>query len=172
MSLTTLMPGSHSWVTQSIPSFIATCGGPASGKSTHVSQLIEANPDWFVICPDQIRFQECGCEEDQSKDNFIWRTLIPTRIIGAWLQRKTTIFDATLVHRKARKQILGFAKKQGFHTILHVMNTPFNVCCDRNAVRSRVVPSFVLEQMKAKWQEPDLAIEPYIDEIVNIPFVP
>ncbi len=155
------------------PLFVAGCGIPGAGKSTHLRALHAANPDWAYISPDHCRAEVCGGrEEDQSKDGFIWRTLIPTRIVGAWIQRKSTIFDATMAHRKARKQILEFAKEQGFRTVLHVMRTPFPVCRERNAARSRVVPLFVMDRMEAKWQEPDLTIETYIDELVDVPYTP
>lgn len=155
------------------PVFNAMMGTPGSGKTTYLRGLCSANPEWTYICPDHLRAEvNKGDESNQSKDGFIFTTLIPTRIVGAWIQRKTVAYDATNVHRKARKQILEFAKEQGYRTVLHVMKTPFDVCRERNAARSRVVPGWVLDKMEAKWQEPDLATEPYIDEIVFVPYVP
>lgn len=181
MSLTSIIPGepgSLGLQPQVIHpmtqlTFHAGAGIPGAGKSTYLRALHTANPTWAYISPDHCRAEICGGrEEDQSKDGFIWKTLIPTRIVGASARHEHVLFDATLVHRKARKQILGFAKETGYRIILHVMRTPFTVCRQRNAARSRVVPDWVLDRMEAKWQEPDLALEPYIDEIVNVSYIP
>ncbi len=154
---------------QPIPVFHALCGAAGAGKTTYARSLHVVNPDWVYISPDHLSTEQCsGRPEDASKEGFIWQTLIPTRIVGAWTQRKTVLFDATLVSRDARSQILGFAKEQGYRTILHVMKTPFSVCRERNAARVRVVPSWVLDKMEANWQQPDLTLEPYLDEIVEV----
>ncbi len=152
------------------PVFHAGCGVPGAGKTFYLRGLCAANPDWVYICPDHLRGEvNKGDQSNQSKDGFIFKTLIPCRIVGAWALRKTVAYDATLVHRKARKQILEFAKEQGYRTVLHVLRTPFEVSRVRNATRTRVVPDFVMTRMEQNWQEPDIATEPYIDEIINVP---
>jgi predicted kinase len=138
------------------------CSG--SGKSTYAATLL--NPDTLIICPDSIRGELSGDENDQSWNGLIFSRIIPIRIHGAWIQRKHVVLDATNYCRKNRKGIIERAKECGYRVEAHVLRVPIEVCKARNAGRSRVVPESVIDNQFTRWQEPSL--DEGIDEVREV----
>lgn len=151
------------------PTFDMLVGLPGSGKSTYAQTLLTSYPDTAYLCPDVWREELTGNASDHSRDPLIWGTLVYTRILGAATQRKDILFDATSYRPKNRKRPCVYAKEQGYRVIAHVMQTPVEVCWERNMARERKVPREVFERMVAGWALPDMSRETYIDHIVEVP---
>lgn len=147
-------------------------GVPGSGKSTYAASLLALNPDWTYVCPDAIRFELTGSVEDQSRNTDIFLRLVPAAIIVASDQGRTILYDATNYRVKARSQICRLAKAEAYRVVAHVMQTPFDVCWTRNAARERMVPRHVHDRMVAGWDAPDMSREPYIDDVIQVPYIP
>lgn len=154
-----------------MPTFHALQGIIGSGKSTYAGSLLALHPDWDYLCPDLIREELTGSTEDQSVNHFIFTKIIPQRILSAANSGRDILYDATNYRVKNRREVFELAKSLGYRVIVHVMQTPFDVCWTRNAARERVVPRHVYDRMVAGWCVPDLAREPYLDEIVNVPYI-
>lgn len=140
-------------------------GIPGSGKSTCVTRLHHALC-CEVVCPDTIRFELTGDESNQDKNGVIFSKIVPERIKAA-LKVGDVIYDAMNYNRKSRKDICILAKSLDAKVIAYVLDTPFDVCIARNAVRERVVPDFVFDRVIGGYQAPDINIEK-IDEIKSV----
>ena len=139
-----------------------------SGKSTYALELLKKDLEAVWICPDNIREELTGDMTDQSCNAKIFNYVVPHRLAHAYKSGKSIIYDATNYNRKNRKGVLECAQTLGYKVILHVMQTPFEQCWTNNLGRNRKVPRFVYDKMVAGWQEPDMEIEPYIDEIKKV----
>ncbi len=141
----------------------------ASGKSTYAKILLE-RPRTCLVSPDLMREELTGDMSDQSKNGFIFGTLLFIRLNGASARNENVVLDATNTTRKARKTIIEHAKGLGYRIEAHVFRVPIEVCKARNAARARQVPLDVIERQFAQWQEPNL--DEGLDAIVEVPFVP
>lgn len=149
------------------------CGPPGSGKSTYAKQLfaqeIEQNGghDPCVINADKMRGQLCGDESDQSKNAYIFNTLIPNLIKDAAKDNMDIIVDNTNYNRKNRKNLIKLGKELGYFIEAHVLVVSREVCKERNANRARHVPDFVIDRQFDGWQDPTL--EEGFDSVVFLP---
>jgi len=130
-------------------------GIPGSGKSTAAAQLAAQDPNLVIISPDNLRLELTGDISNQSKNGFIFNTLLPCRINTAMTQRHNILIDATSVTKKARQPLIEQAKANGYNVKAIVMWATLEGCKARNAARERVVPDFVLDKMHNQWQEPE-----------------
>lgn len=153
---------------------IILVGIPGSGKSTLAAKLAAQDPNLVIISPDALRLELTGDIANQSKNGFIFDTLLPCRINTAMTQRRNILIDATSVTKKARKPLILQAKTNGYSVKVYVMSTTLEGCKVRNAARERVVPDFVLDKMYNQWQEPELSegIDEIYHIIVDIPAQP
>lgn len=149
--------------------FNALCGLPASGKTTYAAHLLSlsCHPTAVLIHPDQYRLDLTGDMSDQSQNYHIFTVLVPRAIEDAYRAGLDVIFDATSYCAKARKGPLSKAKSLGYRVIAHMLDVPFDECAKRNEGRGRKVPLDVLIRMRDRWQDPDPATEPYIDEVIR-----
>jgi predicted kinase len=137
-----------------------------SGKSTVAKRLV-AEHGATLVSSDDIRLEVCGDMTDQSKNGYIFGTVIPDRIKAA-VAIGDVVYDATNYSRKSRKDVCLLARSLGCKVVAHVLQTPFEECYRRNKARvERVVPEFVLDRMVSGYEEPDVNIEK-IDEVRKV----
>lgn len=81
---------------------------------------------------------------------------------------KSVYFDATSVAPKRRKHLLQLIKKSKAKKICVYLNTPFNVCIERNNTRTddRKVPMDVMKRMNDNLKTPDKSEG--FDQIITI----
>lgn len=133
---------------------IMLVGLPASGKSEWTNKFKKDN-NFKRICPDKIRLELTGSEEDQSKNKEVFE-LAFERFADFLKDDKKVIIDATNYCKKNRAGWLKIAKKYGKNVVAIVFRTPFDVCIDRNSRRNRTVPVHVIERMAKSWEEPSV----------------
>lgn len=151
-----------------IPNLFVIIAGPSgSGKSTYAQSLVATNPGLFILSPDNLRFELTGDMTNQSRNAFIFNTLLPIRINGCHSRMLGCVLDATSTTRKARKLLIEYAKVAGYTRVeCHVIKADEKTCQARNAARERQVPEFVISRQFTQWQEPELAEG--FDEIVYV----
>jgi predicted kinase len=128
-------------------------GIPGSGKSTWRDVFLKKNPDFVLIHPDSIRKELTGNEEDQSKNDEVFK-LAFKRMDEALKAGKSVVFDSCAQNKKRRKPIIEIAKTNGARVFAMTFRIPLELAKERNSKRERVVPEFVLERMFAQWQDP------------------
>jgi len=129
-------------------------GAPGAGKSTYVSQLEYELDNAVVISGDCIRSEF----EDPSWVE-IWDRL-EEEISQAAEEGKNVILDGTHVGRQGRQETVTLLQSYGYIQIeVIVMDTPLELCLDRNSKRKRTVPDYVVEHMHKTLQ----VTLPYID---------
>lgn len=130
-------------------------GPSGAGKSTYATSLLK-QPDMALLSPDELRLELTGNMSDQSKNGFIFNTLLPIRMNGLHGKRVNIVYDATNPDKKSRRAIVEHAHFLGYQVEAHVFRTPIEVCKVRNAARERKVPDFVIDKQFARWAEPTL----------------
>ena len=125
-------------------------GLPGSGKSTFASN----HPECVVVSTDAIRGELFG-DEGEQKDGKLVFDVAYARLAQAVEAGQDAIFDATNLQRKYRKKIFQMFPK-AYHVAVFV-NTPVDVCKERNAKRDRVVPEMVIDRMASSLNAPTIA---------------
>lgn len=113
-------------------------GIPGSGKSTIANQI----PNAIVISSDAIRKELYGAEEIQGNGKQVF-DLVYKRIGEELTKGNDVVFDATNLTPRARNAVFRFPAER----IAVFVNTPLDVCLERNAVRERKVPEEVIYRM-------------------------
>ena len=134
------------------PTFIMMVGLVGSGKSTYAKQLVEETN--AIICSsDAIREELCGDENSQDNNEEVFK-ILHSRIKENLKNGKNVIYDATNINSKRRRAFLSELKRIQCVKKCVVMATPFEVCCNQNESRDRVVPYEVIERMYKNWNTP------------------
>ena len=133
---------------------IMLIGLPATGKSTWSKKYIECNPGTILVSSDAIREEVFGDINDQSHNGEVFN-IVHQRIVAAIKDNKEVILDSTSLSRKRR---IGFLKSiPECQRMAVVFAIPFEVCCERNKSRERIVPQSAMERMYRSFQPPHYA---------------
>lgn len=140
------------------------CGCPGSGKSTWAHNkkvsLENCGHSVEIISTDAIRGELYGNESIQGNGKLVFDTAYKKieANLNPFNMTDYIIFDATNLHRRDRGAFLRRFKKDNVKIVLIYFDIHFSMCELRNKMRSRVVPSEVMERM---WNNKDV---PTLDE--------
>lgn len=126
-------------------------GLPGSGKSTFAKGYIERG--YKVFSSDAIRAELYGDESVQDNPQKVFN-LLHKRIKDVLSAGENCIYDATNVKSKTRIAFLNEIKNISCEKICVVVWAPIEVCKERNAVRDRSVPDYVIERMWKNFETP------------------
>ena len=135
--------------------FYMMVGLPGSGKSTKAEQI---KNEFYaqVFSSDALRKEKFGDEKVQKDATGIFKELL-NRCATSLDSGYTTVLDATNLSYKKRMEFLReLDKKVGlaFSKICILMATPYEICCERNRSRERVVPDEVMKRMYFSFYTP------------------
>lgn len=128
--------------------FYMMVGLPGSGKSTKAEQ-IKNEFGAQVFSSDTLRKEKFGDEKVQKDTPEIFKELL-NRCAVSLNDCHTTVLDATNLSYKKRMEFLkGLDRKvdKAFSKICILMATPYEICCERNRSRKRVVPDEAMKRM-------------------------
>ena len=126
------------------------CGLPGSGKTT-IARQIAADLNAVVISSDSIREELYGDESVQGNPSVVFDTLY-SRAHAAIVDNLSVILDATNVKKRDRARV--FKEFPDNEIAAFVINTPVEVCKQRNGERERVVPEYVIDRMAKSFEPP------------------
>lgn len=132
------------------PTFLMLVGLPGSGKSTYIEKYCE---NCTVHSSDAIREELSGDVNNQNINAQVFETL-HKRIKADLIAGKNTVYDATNISWKRRKAFLQELSSIDCWKDCLLMATPFELCVERNNLRERKVPYFVIERMYKNFDIP------------------
>ncbi|HEY9633938.1 MAG TPA: AAA family ATPase [Coleofasciculaceae cyanobacterium] len=126
---------------------ILLIGLPGSGKSSLASKLLAESPQGQLISTDDIRAQLFGSQSIQGPWLLVWRQ-VQQQFQQAVAHSSMAIYDATNAVRCHRKEAIALARASGFTHITGLwLDTPLQLCLERNRRRERIVPEEVILKM-------------------------
>ena len=127
---------------------------PGCGKSTYAKNILKEDSSIVIVSSDAIRKELYGSEEDQSHNQEVFNEVFK-RTRAALANDLHVIVDSTNLSRKRR---IAFLKQfNNCEKRATVFAIPFEICCERNAARERVVPQSAMEKMYRSFQPPHYA---------------
>lgn len=123
-------------------SLVVLMGASGSGKSTLAAQAFASGE---VISSDAVRAQVAGdpAALDANEDTFaVLHDIVARRLRRGLL----TVVDATNTRREARDGLLALAKDHDVLAVCVVLDTPLEVCLERNAARAAPRPEHVVRR--------------------------
>lgn len=135
--------------------FYMMVGLPGSGKSTKAEQ-IKNEFGAQVFSSDALRKEKFGDEKVQKDATGIFKELL-NRCAASLNSGYTTILDATNLSYKKRMEFLRELDRKvdkAFSKICILMATPYEICCERNRSRERVVPDEAMKRMYCSFYTP------------------
>ena len=127
-------------------------GLPCSGKSTYV-QPYTKSPYVKVFSSDALREELFGDVDHQTDNDLLFKEL-HKRIKDCLKSGKSAIYDATNINYKRRMAFLAELKNIPCRKECVLMATPYEVCLERNKIRDRKVPEYVIERMYKNFDTP------------------
>ena len=131
------------------------CGFPGSGKTTAAKKAAKSDPRIKYVSRDEIRYTMVSDQEHYfDRENEVYREFCNQ--ISRWLQQGNyVIADATHLTKNSRKKLLNNIIKPAQIRCIFV-NTPFNICMERNSKRKGItrVPDKQMYRMKNTLQMP------------------
>jgi predicted kinase len=145
-----------------------TVGLPGSGKSTYAKNFIK-DKDVEYLSSDSLRAKFGSGETDQTVTSIVFGHI--KRTVDEFLKDgKNVLVDATSVNRKERSDYIKTAKKYGAKVVAIVFKMDRQGLIERNKKRGeqggREVPTFVIDKMLAKFEEP--SYDEGIDVIIYV----
>jgi predicted kinase len=143
-------------------------GLPGSGKSTYAKNFIK-DKDIEYLSSDELRAVFGSGETDQTCTNQVFGHI--KRKVDEFLKDgKNVLVDATSVNRRERSDYINTAKKYGAKVVALVFKMDRDGLITRNQKRGseggREVPTFVIDKMLAKFEEP--STNEGIDEVIYV----
>ena len=136
-------------------------GFPGSGKSYFADHTVEHGENFVRVSRDDIRYQLINDQEHYfDKENEVYREYC-NRISMYLHQGKYVLADATHLTHGSRKKLLSHLTEKPDYIVGLWVNTPFETCFSRNALREGIlrVPDSQMYKMKNIFQKPNTKLD-------------
>ncbi|WP_310556853.1 AAA family ATPase [Flavobacterium sp.] len=142
-------------------------GLPRSGKSTYAKALIDSNPETYKrINRDELRAMFDNAKTSQENEKFI-KKVLDLLITHALEKGKSVVVDDTNLSDKNYNRISQLVREYNLKFLENVvveikeMNTPIEVCIERDAFRENPVGAKVIKKMNNQFfkDSPEYALQ-------------
>lgn len=119
---------------------LVLCGPSGCGKSTFAAERF---PDTTIVSSDRCRGMVCDNEDEQgfNKDAFdLFYYILRKRMLNGFF----CVADSTALKPLARQELRRLSRHYGFYGCLLILNTPPEICIQRNLQRMRQVSEQVV----------------------------
>ena len=121
-------------------------GLPASGKSTIAKELVLTESNWVRINKDDLREMMYGSKFTSRSEKVI--CAIRDNIIHNSLKTgQNVVVDDTNFNEKHIIRITGLARHYNAEVEIRLVDTPLEVCLERNAERENPIPEIAIKGM-------------------------
>lgn len=127
-------------------------GAPASGKSTYAKNNFKES---IILSSDEIRKELLGSEENQSNNALIFKTLYD-RARKYLKNNKNVVIDSTSINKFERTRVLSNFQGFDIEKIAVYIDTPIEICYERDEKRNRTVGREVIDKYFNKFEYPTL----------------
>ncbi|MCA1993962.1 MAG: AAA family ATPase [Coleofasciculus sp. S288] len=146
---------------------IVLIGLPGSGKSFLASALLAEFPGSRRISTDAIRARLFGDESIQGSWLLVWHQ-VERQFRQAVKYSSMAIYDATNAVRRYRVDAIALGRVVGFTEIIGLwLDTPLQLCLERNRQRDRIVPESIILQMHASLQSAPPTLQDGLDRLIR-----
>jgi len=132
-------------------------GLPGSGKSTYAKEvMMNLIPSCAYVSRDEVRYEMIDDQKHYfDRESDVYREYC-NRIEMHLLRGENVIADATHLNIGSRKKLMNTLKTKPDHYIAMVMQTPFEICMERNSKREGIihVPEQTMYKMKHSYHVP------------------
>jgi len=147
---------------------ILMIGLPGSGKSFLAQKLAEGDPSYRRISTDAIRGQLFGDEAFQGPWLKIW-SRVREQFQEAIAHDAVAIYDATNARRRNRRDAIREVRRMGFESVSGLwVNSPLELCLDRNRKRSRRVPEAIVLKMHRQLTDAPPTLQDGFDRLIEL----
>jgi len=128
-------------------------GLPCSGKSTWYKDKVSKGKfkDYTYVNADDIKFEFPDYDESVvSMYSTEAIAIAEKRVKYNIVKGENIVMDAGSINNKYTMGLLTYAKKHGYTTTMINLNTPYEICIERNNLRARKVPTEVITSKAVK----------------------
>jgi predicted kinase len=144
------------------PQLVMLMGLPASGKTTYAKGLVDQG-NFVRVNKDELRAMMDNSVHSKSNEKRVIR-IRDQIIIDALANGKNVIVDDTNFAKYHQETLYGLAQKMGATMIVRFLDTPVEMCIERNNARGNPVPNSAITEMYDKYILPTKKVEKPVDE--------
>lgn len=135
------------------PALAVMCGLPRSGKTFYAQETLGRKYGWVRACPDDIRLALHGQPFIGLTEPYVWaitETMVRALLIGG----HKVVLDAANSMRKRRDPWARLAQEFHLPFSIYWIQTPLDICLQRNKGREELLPLAVIERMHRQFEPP------------------
>lgn len=139
-------------------SLVIICGMSGSGKTTLAKKISEKYEDSLYVSNDRLRKLLTGKEEDQSKNEEIYKR-VEEEIRDGLANKKRVIVDNTNLCRIDREKFYNIAQEYNSKVLILFFNVLEEDSRRRNLARKRIVPANVMTRQYERLKQSRIDID-------------
>jgi predicted kinase len=154
---------------------VITFGLPSAGKTTYLNNrygdlLTNEDTGVIIISADDIKKTLPSWDEKDPSKSHQESVRIARDVLFEHVERKYpyVIFDSGSINTKYSRNIFKRIKENGYEIELVYLDTPIDICLQRNKSRAFKVPEENIHEKEKEKTEAFLALIPYVDCITFI----
>lgn len=145
-------------------------GLPGAGKTTYIENNIK---DYTIVSADEIKYQHPEYDPFDPQKTHQWSVKEAERFMNEYSDLGIDIcMDSGGVNNSYSLRIINMLKSKGYRVKLIYVDTPVDVCLERNQKRGRLVPENVIIEKSQKIDECVTKQKAIADEFIHVKYKP
>lgn len=148
-------------------------GLPCSGKTTFYESAKESFGPHEYINADLIKFEYPDYDESKGSMYATEAIMEAAKRIGDCIQSNSSfVMDAGGINTNYSNNLMELASKNGYHVHVIFIDTPYDICIERNRHRTRQVPEQLIldKEVKKQYKWAWYQKSPWVNETTRMPY--